>query len=129
MDEDGIDPKDATLADRIVEALAAAGLMPPTVAVLAADLGDSQARVRSVMTQLDRVGRVVRVTSDLYYHPDAAEAGKREVEAECRARGEITAGVLRDRIGASRKFAIAFLDWCDRTGFTTRVGDARRLRR
>ena len=43
--------------------------------------------------------------------------------------GEISAAVFRDLIGASRKYAIAFLDWCDRTGVTTRVGDMRRLRR
>ena len=32
-------------------------------------------------------------------------------------------------IGASRKFAIALLEWLDRTGVTVRVGDLRRLRR
>ena len=42
---------------------------------------------------------------------------------------DITAAVFRDLIGASRKFAIAVLDWCDRTGVTVRVGDLRKLRR
>ena len=51
------------------------------------------------------------------------------VEGHCRTHGEITAAVFRDLIGASRKFAIAFLDWCDRTGVTLRVGDVRKLRR
>ena len=32
-------------------------------------------------------------------------------------------------IGASRKFAIAFLEYFDRTGVTIRVGDQRKLRR
>ena len=45
------------------------------------------------------------------------------------SRIEITAATFRDLIGASRKFAIAFLDWCDRTGLTVRVGDLRKLRR
>src|SRR5216110_1174110 len=56
-------------------------------------------------------------------------ARKALVDAHCRAHGEITAAVFRDLIGASRKFAIAFLDWCDRTGVTLRVGDVRKLRR
>jgi len=38
------------------------------------------------------------------------------------------ANTVRDLLGASRKFAIALLDYFDHTGFTTRVGDLRRLR-
>jgi len=34
----------------------------------------------------------------------------------------------RDLLGASRKFAIALLDYFDHAGVTVRVGDARRLR-
>jgi Elongation factor SelB, winged helix len=59
----------------------------------------------------------------------AADDARAVVEAHCRAHGEITAAAFRDMIGASRKFAIAFLDWCDRTGVTVRVGDVRKLRR
>ena len=55
--------------------------------------------------------------------------GSRAARGFCRAHGEITAAGFRDPIGASRKFAIAFLDWTDRTGVTLRIGDARRLRR
>ncbi len=40
---------------------------------------------------------------------------------------EITAATYRDLLGASRKFAIALLDYFDHAGVTTRVGDARRL--
>ena len=39
------------------------------------------------------------------------------------------AAEFRDLIGASRKFSIALLDYFDRTGFTMRVGDVRKLRR
>jgi selenocysteine-specific elongation factor len=125
----GLGGGDAELAGRVEQTLAVAGLTPPSVAVLGETLAASTDSLRSVLTRLERAGRVVRVATDLYFHPEAIEAGKRAVEEHCRAEGEITAAGLRDRIGASRKFAIAFLDWCDRTGFTTRVGDARRLRR
>ena len=42
--------------------------------------------------------------------------------------GEITAATYRDALKASRKFAIALLDYFDHSGVTTRVGDARKLR-
>ena len=41
---------------------------------------------------------------------------------------EITAAAYRDLLGASRKFAIALLDYFDHSGVTMRVGDARKLR-
>jgi selenocysteine-specific elongation factor len=69
------------------------------------------------------------VAPDLYYAAEAVEEGRRRIAEHCAAHGEITAAAFRDAIGSSRKFAIAFLDWCDRTGVTIRVGDARRLRR
>jgi len=45
-----------------------------------------------------------------------------------RTNPEITAAKYRDLLGASRRFAIALLDYFDHTGVSTRVGDARRLR-
>jgi len=82
-----------------------------------------------VLGVLEKEGRVVRVAPDLYYAPAAVEDAKALLTGHCRTHGDISAGVFRDLIGASRKFSIAFLDWCDRTGVTTRVGDMRRLRR
>jgi selenocysteine-specific elongation factor len=82
-----------------------------------------------VLGVLEKEHRVARVAPDLYFEAAAAEEAKGVLVAHCRAHGEISAGVFRDAIGASRKFAIALLDWCDRTGVTTRVGDLRRLRR
>ena len=71
----------------------------------------------------------MRVAPDLYYARGPADEALARLTAHCRTHGEVTAAVFRDVIGASRKFAIAFLDWTDRTGVTLRIGDVRRLRR
>ena len=73
-------------------------------------------------------GKVARIAPDLYYASAAAEEAKQRLAEHCLTHGEITAATFRDLIDASRKFAIAFLDWCDRTGVTVRVGDLRKLR-
>jgi len=113
-----------------VEAMLAAGrFTPPDLRQLEEATGTERRRLVEMLGVLEKEGRVVRVAPDLYFARDAADAAKGVVTEHCRAHGEISAGVFRDAIGASRKFAIAFLDWCDRTGVTTRVGDARRLRR
>jgi len=39
--------------------------------------------------------------------------------------GSITLAGFRDHFGTSRKYALAFLDYFDRQGITTRKGDVR----
>jgi len=73
-------------------------------------------------------GEGARIAPDLYT-PAPRRRGEGDRRGPLPHAREITATVFRDLIGASRKFAIAFLDWCDRTGVTLRVGDIRKLRR
>jgi selenocysteine-specific elongation factor len=118
-----------SLGERIATTLAAAGFTPPDVRVLEGELKVDRRRISEVLGVLEKEGRVVRVAPDLWFGGDAVAEARARLTEHCRTHGEISAGVFRDLIGASRKFAIALLDWCDRTGVTTRVGDMRRLRR
>jgi selenocysteine-specific elongation factor len=117
------------LGERLEGLLRDGGLTPPGLAEVQAATGASRAALLDVLRVLEQQGRVVRVADEAFYHPDAVAEGTRRIAAYCRTHGEITAAAYRDLIGGSRKIAIAFLDWCDRSGVTLRVGDARRLRR
>ncbi len=117
------------LGEHLERLLGEGRFTPPDLRQLEDALEIDRARLVQVLGVLEKERRVVRVAPDLYYAPEAAEEAKRLLADHCRAHGEISAATFRDLIGASRKFAIAFLDWCDRTGVTTRVGDLRRLRR
>jgi selenocysteine-specific elongation factor len=117
------------LGKRVEELLAAGRFTPPDLRQLEETAGVARNRLVEVLGVLEGEGRVVRVAPDLYFARAAADEARGRIEAHCRAHGEITAAAFRDLIGASRKFAIAFLDWCDRTGTTVRVGDVRKLRR
>jgi len=118
----------ARLAGARIEAvLRAAGLTPPEVGGLDTE-GLSARELQDVLAVLEREGRVVRVAPDLYYARDAVERGLTLLREHCATHGEITAAAFRDHIGASRKYSIAFLEYCDRTGITLRVGDVRRVR-
>jgi selenocysteine-specific elongation factor len=116
------------LGGRVEQLLADGRFTPPDLRQLEEATGVTRQRLVGVLGVLEAEGRVVRVSPDLYWARGAVEEARTRIEAHCRAHGEITAAVFRDLIGASRKFAIAFLDWCDRTGVTVRVGDLRRLR-
>ena len=58
----------------------------------------------------------------------AVESARTHLIDHLQKNPEITAAAFRDILGASRKFAIALLDYFDHSGVTTRVGDARKLR-
>ncbi|HJQ82984.1 MAG TPA: selenocysteine-specific translation elongation factor [Candidatus Binatia bacterium] len=114
---------------RVERLLADGRFTPPDLRQLAEATGVSPGPLVDVLGVLESEGRVVRIAPDMYWSRAAAEEATAIVAGHCRAHGEIVAGTFRDLIGASRKYAIAFLDWCDRTGVTVRVGDRRKLRR
>jgi selenocysteine-specific elongation factor len=117
------------LGARVEGLLAEGRFTPPDLPQLEGATGTPRRRLAEVLGVLEAEGRVVRIGPDLWFARTAAEEAKALVETHCRTHGDITAAIFRDLISASRKFAIAFLDWCDRTGLTVRVGDLRKLRR
>jgi selenocysteine-specific elongation factor len=120
---------DRALGAQVEQLLVAGRFTPPDLRQLEETTGASRKRLSDVLAVLESEGRVARIAPDLFYAREAANEGKRLLDEHCRRYGDITAAVFRDAIGASRKFAIAFLDWCDRTGVTVRVGDLRKMRR
>jgi selenocysteine-specific elongation factor len=62
---------------------------------------------------------------------DAEKAGEilEDIKSVCHSEGEISLAGLRDRIGTSRKYAQAWLEYADSAGLTRRVGDVRVLTR
>ncbi len=115
--------------ERIERLLVAGRFTPPDLRQIEEQLGVDRARLSALLGVLEAEGRVVRIAPDLWYGREAADAAIAIVRDHCVAHGEITAAAFRDLIQASRKFAIAVLDWMDRTGATFRIGDVRRLRR
>jgi selenocysteine-specific elongation factor len=117
------------IADRVDAALVGAGVTPPDVNALAAELGLDRRRTLDLLGVLEKSGRAVRVAPDLFYAAAILAEVRAVLERELHARAQITAAELRDVLRISRKFSIALLDYFDRTGVTLRVGDARKLRR
>ena len=119
------------LGERLAAALTSAEFHPPDLKQLAEELKlplSELARMRTLLGALEREGRVVKIATDLYFSRAAMEAARQRLLDHLKIAPEITAATFRDLLGASRKFAIALLDYFDHSGVTTRVGDARRLR-
>jgi selenocysteine-specific elongation factor len=119
------------LGERLAQALRNAGVHPPDLKQLADELklGPAElARMRTLLAALEREGRVVKIATDLYFSREAMEIARERLLDRLKTAPEITAATFRDLLGASRKFAIALLDYFDHSGLTIRVADARRLR-
>ncbi|HJU12342.1 MAG TPA: selenocysteine-specific translation elongation factor [Candidatus Binataceae bacterium] len=123
--------KVAMMVNRIDELLKQAGYHPPELKQLAEALKLNSAdlpHLRTVLAAMEREGRVVKVASDLYFSKSPFESAKAHLIQRLSADGEITAATYRDELNASRKYAIALLDYFDHSGVTTRIGDVRKLR-
>jgi len=115
-------------ASRMLAAIRAGGVMPPSLSQMQGDLRLTTARVAEIVAVLQQRGEVVKVAADLAFAYEVVEGVERRMRAHLEQAGEITAAELRDLIGASRKYSIPLLDYFDHTGVTVRSGDLRRLR-
>ena len=80
---------------------------------------------KQVLESLVNTGKLVRVEEKILLHADyyikALTLAKEHVDQN----GQITLAEMRDLMGASRKFAVAVLEYWDKRGITKKVGDAR----
>jgi len=119
---------EAQLGARAETLIAQGGFTPPDLKQIETALGVPRAQLNAILQQLEREGRVAKIGEGLYYAAEPLERVRGLLRAYVAQHGEITAATFRDLLGASRKFSIALLDYFDRTGFTLRVGDVRKLR-
>ena len=110
------------MLDRLVAAVEAGELTPPTVAELESALG--LRALADALRLAARSGRVIAVERDRYFGRVALVAFV-EVLRSIALQGSITPGAIRDATGLTRKFVIPLLEWADASGLTLRKGDGR----
>lgn len=72
-------------------------------------------------------GLVVRLAPDVFLLPETYAELLAWVRATVVAEGSVSVGMLRDRFGSSRKYAVAFLEHLDERKITRREGEGRVL--
>jgi selenocysteine-specific elongation factor len=111
-------------AVRFLAELGRAPFAPPSVAEAMAASGATTEMVRA----LERRGDLVRVSDEVAFTRAAYDGAVALVKDMVAAGGSVTVAQLRDRMGASRRPALALLEHLDAVRVTRRVGDARVLR-
>ncbi len=116
-DVDEVPPELESEAERLLEELRRAGVEPPAMEETPA------ARL------LIKRGEAVRLADGLFASGKVVEHVLEEIKSAVREDGELSLAGFRDRMGTSRKYAQAWLEYADTAGVTRRVGDARVLTR
>ncbi len=120
--------EEKSLSSQVQAILARNPGSPPDLKQIEKELSSARGKLPEVIRVMEREGTVVRVTTDLLFPRSYVDKIKADLYKYLSAHGEITAATFRDLIGSTRKYTIGLLEYFDRTGITTRVGDIRRLR-
>jgi selenocysteine-specific elongation factor len=71
---------------------------------------------------------LIEVSEEVVFEAETCQRLKQEVQSDLLQKGKVSVAEFRDRYQTSRKYALAFLEYLDKTGITIREGDYRRLR-
>ena len=104
------------------------GMEPePIEAVLAVVPPPERETARQVLESLLTGGELVRLSPELCWHREVFQKGLDILRTLCADHSAVTLAEVRDALGTTRKYALLFLEACDRRQITVREGDCRRL--
>ncbi len=116
-DAEGVPPDLEAEAEELLGELRRAGTEPPAM--------EQTPALRLLLKR----ERAVGLGAKLFAAREAAEMVLGEIKAACQESGEISLAGLRDRLGTSRRYAQAWLEYSDEQGVTSRTQDVRVLTR
>ncbi|GJE77148.1 selenocysteine-specific translation elongation factor [Methylorubrum suomiense] len=122
-------PVDVELWEQICAIQRAAGRDQHRLSRLAERLGHEPDEIRPLLDKLGRIGWLRRVSKAYYVLPEAVAdlAGVAETVAGEHPEGLLTVGNFRAAAGIDRHITMPLLEHFDAAGFTTRLGEGRRI--
>lgn len=128
-DKARIDPDDA-LWTRVRPMMTGDSAHPATVHELAAKLDLPPPTLAKFFARMARKGRTVAIADNRYYETGVLAELERQIQDLAATRdGSLTVAAFRERLGIGRNLAIDLLEYFDRTGFTRRFGETRKVMR
>jgi selenocysteine-specific elongation factor len=115
------------LGEKISSILEDSGFEPPKTSELSESLSVPSKDLMKILGFLAREGRIVKIKDDLYLSKNCENRLKDLVRTFIVENRSLAPADMKTIVGASRKYAIPYLEYLDRIHFTMRVGDVRRL--
>jgi selenocysteine-specific elongation factor len=120
---------DQTVREEVEEFYRQAGLQPPTVKEVFAQLDRApRPLVQEILEMLARERVLIKITEELYFHAAVLENLQQRLIEHLQKEKEIDAQGFKTLTGLTRKFSIPLLEYFDKNKITIRVGDKRILR-
>jgi selenocysteine-specific elongation factor len=107
---------------RLMARFAASPYAPPTVKECQSEVGED------VLAALIDLERLVAVAPDVLFRQEDYARMVADVRRMIQQNGSLTVAQARDHFNTSRRYVLAFLEYLDAVGITTRQGDERRLK-
>ena len=121
--------RQTALRDALLERFLRGGPEPDTIeAVLDSIPPERREEARQVLESLLTGGELVRLSPELCWHREVFQKGLDILRTLCADHGAVTLAEVRDAFDTTRKYALLFLEACDRRQITVREGDCRRLK-
>ena len=121
--------RQTALRDALLERFLRGGPEPDTIeAVLDSIPPERREEARQVLESLLTGGELVRLAPELCWHREVFQKGLDILRTLCADHGAVTLAEVRDAFDTTRKYALLFLEACDRRQITVREGDCRRLK-
>jgi selenocysteine-specific elongation factor len=117
-----LSPEQHHAVDHVLAAFRASLYTPPSLAQVQEELGPE------LLQFLLEEGRLIKVSDSVLFDADTYAEMERRVVAYLEEHQRITVAEVRDLFGASRKYALGFLEDLDRRHVTKRLEDVRVLR-
>ncbi|MDR2182984.1 MAG: selenocysteine-specific translation elongation factor [Clostridiales bacterium] len=115
------------IADKILAIYGEAGFTTPTPEEVAANFAKEKRDFTQVFQSLIKRGEVVALTPQIHIRKDFFEQALQIFITLAKAKDEVALADFRDAIAASRKYALALLEYFDKKGITKKVGEGRIL--
>ncbi len=115
-------PQQQTRIDGLLRRFAASPYSPPTVKDCQVEVGED------VLAALIDLGDLVAVAPDVVFRRQDYQRMVADVRRIIEQQGSLTVAQARDHFNTSRRYVLAFLEYLDASGITTRQGDERKLK-
>lgn len=115
--------------DKILQIYTEAGLTPPNLKDVLAELGLASKEAAPLLRLITEAAELIKVSEEIYYSASAMADIRSRVVGWFESHDDLDLAGLKEITGLSRKYLIALLEYFDRDKLTVRVGDKRILRK
>jgi selenocysteine-specific elongation factor len=115
------------LLTELIDTFRRAGIQSPTVDQCRNQAARSPQAVPQLIALAAADGDLVEIANDYYLHAEVDQQLKEQLRQQLSEGRGLTLSEIRELLGTTRKYAVPYCEYLDRTGFTRREGDVRFL--